>query len=492
MIFLAGLIAAAQIAVGQTATETVTKADIEVDVSTDAIVDAEPIVGPLPSDKPAAEVNTAASKFSAAKEVAPTLEGSLPAEGSPIAEGAPQTVVKPVEVVDPTLQPTLKLLGAKVKPGTSDILTWEMESSFQDVSAPVSVLVVNGKKVGPTVCITAAVHGDELNGIEIVRRVVYETDPKTISGAVIGVPIVNLEGFKRANRYLPDRRDLNRYFPGQERGSYASRIAYSFFNRVIKHCDYLVDLHTGSLSRTNLPQIRANLSDPNVASLAEKMGSIVVLQSRGGSGTLRRAATDIGIPAVTLEAGGPNNLQKEAVEQGVVTLTSTLNSLGIISKGRWKRNAEPTFYRSKWVRARQGGILFSRVELGDNVKQGSVLGLLSNPITNKTNEILSPLEGRVIGMALNQVMYPGFAAYHIGLKSSMVEAAHPEDDEANEGLFFELDERDDGLGDDNEFEIDNPSASEGEVLQDEDYPASPQQEDKPEIREMELPTAGNM
>jgi hypothetical protein len=136
--------------------------------------------------------------------------------------------------------------------------------------------------------------------------------------------------------------------------------------------------------------------------------------------------------------------------------------------------------------------LFSKVELGDNVKQGSVLGLLSNPITNKTNEILSPLEGRVIGMALNQVMYPGFAAYHIGLKSSMVEAAHPEDDEANEGLFFELDERDHGLGDDNEFEIDNPSASEGEVLQDEDYPASPQQEDKPEIREMELPTAGNM
>lgn len=363
-------------------------------------------------------------------DVAATTLATTEGLATPTAELADVNVAprpKPADLVDLTLQPSMQLLGSEVAPGTAEIVNWEFESTFVDISAPVPVLVVNGLKVGPTLCLTAAVHGDELNGIEIVRRVVHEIDPKKLSGAVIGVPIVNLQGFKRANRYLPDRRDLNRFFPGRENGSYASRIAHSFFSQIISQCDYLVDLHTGSLSRTNLPQLRANLSDPTVAALAEKMGSIVVLQSRGGVGTLRRAASDAGIPAVTLEAGAPNNLQKDAVEQGVKTISSALSSLGLSSKSRWKRSEEPVFYRSKWIRTRQGGILFSKVELGDSVEKDTVLGLLSNPITNKTTEILSPIEGRVIGMALNQVMYPGFAAYHIGLRSSMVEAALPEE-----------------------------------------------------------------
>lgn len=323
------------------------------------------------------------------------------------------------------IQPALELLGSSVEPGEAALLKWAVEASFVDTSAPVPVLVVNGVEPGPTLCVTAAVHGDELNGIEVVRRVVHEIEPDKLSGAVIGVPIVNLQGFRRASRYLPDRRDLNRYFPGRANGSYASRIAHSFFTNIVKHCDYLIDLHTGSLSRTNLPQIRANLLDPDVASLAEKMGSIVVLQSKGAKGTLRRAAAEAGIPAVTLEAGAPNNLQKEAVEQGVKSVLSALGSLGLSQKPFWKRSEEPVFYQSTWIRARQGGILFSKVALGDAVKKDSVLGLLSDPITNKTTEIVAPIEGRVIGMALNQVMYPGFAAYHIGLKSSAVEAAQP-------------------------------------------------------------------
>ena len=396
----------------------------------------------------------------------------------------------PEEVVDPTLQPTLSLLSKEVLPGTSDILTWEMETSFQDVSAPVPVLVVNGTRAGPTVCLTAAIHGDELNGIEIVRRAIYELKPKKMAGAVIGVPIVNLEGFKRANRYLPDRRDLNRYFPGQEKGSYASRIAYSFFSRVITKCEYLIDLHTGSLSRTNLPQIRANLSDEKIAAFAQQLGSIVVLQSHGGLGTLRRAAADAGIPSITLEAGGSNNLQKEAVEQGVITVESAFDALGITSKARWQRNAEPTFYRSKWVRAREGGILFSKVELGDNVKKGTILGLISNPVTNKTNKIRSPIEGRVIGMALNQVMYPGFAAYHIGLKSSIVEIAHPEDAEDDDYYDFGLNESTSAGVDEEEYESDDAdSIDEFEDDAPVNLPKVSEEDEKPSINKMELPTS---
>jgi len=393
---------------------------------------------------------------------------------------APKTDIEvdgsPLEAAQ-AMQPILSLLGSDVEPGEASLLKWAFEATFVDTSAPVPVLVVNGVTSGPTLCLTAAVHGDELNGIEVVRRIVHEIDPEKLSGAVIGVPIVNLQGFRRASRYLPDRRDLNRHFPGREKGSYASRIAHSFFTNIIEHCHYLIDIHTGSLSRTNLPQIRANLLLPEVASLAEKMGSIVVLQSQGAIGTLRRAAAEAGIPAVTLEAGAPNNLQKDAVEQGVKSVLSAMSSLGLTSqKSFWKRSEEPVFYQSTWIRARQGGILFSKIELGDTVKKGHVLGLLSDPITNKTTEISAPIEGRVIGMALNQVMYPGFAAYHIGLKSSAVEAAQPTQlipDETNEDVSLTEPE-------DHELAVTDTKSSD------------PQEEstesEKNPIEEMELPT----
>lgn len=319
-------------------------------------------------------------------------------------------------------QKPLLLLNSEVLPGTSTRLGWSPSVSFIGISAPTAVLVLNGVKPGPTLCLTAAVHGDELNGIEIVRRVMYDIDPKQLSGAVIGVPIVNLQGFRRSSRYLPDRRDLNRFFPGNPEESSAARIAYSFFSEVITHCDMLIDLHTGSFRRTNLPQLRADLNYPNVASLAEKLGAIVVVQSEGAVGSLRRAAVENGIASVTLEAGAPHELQKNAVEHGVKSIESAMDSLGMIKRRRfWERSAEPVYYKSTWVRAREGGILFSEVSLGARVKQGDLLGVVTDPITNIRSQIISPFDGRVIGMALNQVMFPGFAAYHIGLKASVEE-----------------------------------------------------------------------
>ena len=387
------------------------------------------------------------------------------------------------ETLEANGQPALTLLGSTVEPGEAALLKWSLEETFVDNSTPVPVLVVNGTSPGPTLCLTAAVHGDELNGIEVVRRIVHEVEPESLSGAVIGVPIVNLQGFRRASRYLPDRRDLNRYFPGRENGSFASRIAHSFFTKVIQNCNYLIDIHTGSLSRTNLPQIRANLLIPEVASFAEKMGSIVVLQSKGSVGTLRRATVEAGIPAVTLEAGAPNNLQKGAVEDGVSSILSAMSSLGLAPQKFWRRNEEPVFYQSTWIRARQGGILFSKVELGDSVKKDSVLGLLSDPITNKTTEIITPIEGRVIGMALNQVMYPGFAAYHIGLKSSAVEAAQPQE------LIPEdiIDESVSSV--ENEQDIE-PEFSQSVEQADSQTPEVSESEKEP-IEEMELPTIDN-
>ncbi len=322
-------------------------------------------------------------------------------------------------------QKSLLLLGAEVAPGTSTRLAWSPDQSFDGIAVPTPVLVVNGAKPGPVLCLTAAIHGDELNGIEVVRRVLYDLEPEELSGAVIGVPIVNLQGFRRASRYLPDRRDLNRYFPGNPRGSAASRLAYSFFTEVIAHCDALVDMHTGSFQRTNLPQLRADLKNPKIVELTQGFGSTVVLHGGGTKGTLRRAASDAGIPSVTVEAGEPSRVQDKDVAHSTKGVMTLLNELGMHERKTNWGNREPVYYRSKWVRAESGGVLFSKIDLGDRVRKGQLLGTITDPITNVQTELRASVKGRVLGMALDQFVMPGFAAYRIGIERPESEVPAP-------------------------------------------------------------------
>jgi predicted deacylase len=319
------------------------------------------------------------------------------------------------------------VLGVEVPPNTATRLVWVPEENHSGFVEQTPVLIVNGENPGKTLCLTAAVHGDELNGIEMIRNVMYNLDASKLTGTVIGVPVVNLMGFRRNSRYLPDRRDLNRYFPGNTRGSSASRIAHSFFSKIIRHCDALVDIHTGSFHRTNLPQLRADLSNEKVAALAQQFGSIAVLNGRGNKGSLRAAAVRFGIPAVTLEAGEPLRVQSEIVDAGVKAVNMLLANNGMYGRqSKWLK-AAPVYYKSVWVRANQSGILFSQVALGKNVVPGEVLGTVTDPVTNARSEILSPYKGRILGMALDQVVMSGFAAYHIGIQAP--EAALIEDEE---------------------------------------------------------------
>lgn len=311
----------------------------------------------------------------------------------------------------------LAILDSNVAPGTAQRLSWSATELFEGVPVSTPVLVVNGKRPGPTICLMAAVHGDELNGIEMVRRVMHDIEPDKLSGAVIGVPIVNVQGFRRGSRYLPDRRDLNRYFPGNPNGSAAARIAYSLFNDVIAHCDALVDLHTGSFERANLPQIRADLRNPDVVTLTEGFGSMVVLHSTPGAGTLRHAATLAGIPAVTVEAGGPAQLELAEVQRGVNGIETLLTTLEMVKRRRSWSRPEPVYYRSSWVRADNGGILLADVSLGSTVREGDLLGTITDPMSNARSELRSPYSGRIIGMARNQVVMPGFAAFHVGIQA---------------------------------------------------------------------------
>ena len=312
---------------------------------------------------------------------------------------------------------TLELLGEIVPPGSYRRLAWSATELFEGVPVSTPVLVVNGTVEGPTLCLTAAIHGDELNGIEIVRRVMHQLSPDKLSGSVIGVPIVNLQGFRRGSRYLPDRRDLNRYFPGNPRGSAASRIAHSFFTEIISRCDAVIDLHTGSFERTNLPQLRADLRHPDVVTLTQGFGATVILHSTPAEGTLRYAATAAGIPTVTLEAGGPSELELAEVQHGAKGIDTLLHTLGMVNRMRLWGDPEPVYYRSSWVRANRGGILLADVSLGTTVRQGDLLGTITDPMNNATTNLYSPFSGRIIGMARNQVVMPGFAAFHVGIQT---------------------------------------------------------------------------
>jgi uncharacterized protein len=350
--------------------------------------------------------------------------------------------------IGPRLMANFTILGQDVLPGSVARLEWRASQSFAggDVISP--VVVVHGVRPGAVLCLTAAVHGDELNGVEIVRRITRAIDPDSLSGTLIAVPIVNLFGFSRNSRYLPDRRDLNRFFPGSAGGSIASRIAHSFFTQVVRHCDALVDIHTGSFDRSNLPQVRADLRLPQVLRFARGFGAVPVLHSSGSRGMLRVAAIQANIPAVTFEVGAPAILQPEEINAGVRALEVLMHYLGMHADGPAEQEPQAIFYDSVWVRANAGGLLISSVALGERVVPNQRLGIVVDPIHDIEREVVSPLYGRVIGMARNQVVLPGFAAFHVGEETSedraVRDAAAGRVDEAVEEDHRPLD--DDGAG----------------------------------------------
>lgn len=306
---------------------------------------------------------------------------------------------------------SLVLLGQAIEPGQKYRLPLPVGDSVGGESST-PVLVVAGAHTDRVVCLTGGIHGDELNGVEVVRRSLAHAKPDELRGALVGVPIVNLAAFRRGSRYLPDRRDLNRFFPGNARGSSASRLAHALFE-VLRHCDALVDVHSGSFHRTNLPQVRGDLRKPDVLRLARAFGAELAVHNEGRPGTLRRAATDAGIPAIAYEAGEPMRFQEDAIDLGVAGVELLLASLQLRDAPAGGRAAPAIYYRSRWVRADEGGILSARVRLGDEVQANQVLGTVFDPISNRRSKIRAPVPGRVIGVAIDQLVMPGYAAFHL-------------------------------------------------------------------------------
>ncbi len=305
----------------------------------------------------------------------------------------------------------IRMLGVTVAPGTSAAVALTLTESYAGAAVQTPVTVIHGAAPGPVVCLTGGVHGDEVIGIEIVRRVLERVQPAGLRGTVIGVPIANVPAFRRGSRYLPDRRDLNRYFPGSRDGSLASRVAHALFDNVVRHCDALLDFHSGSSNRTNEPQVRGNTALAGVRRLMNGFGGVAI-HHEGGEGTLRRAATDAGIAALVFEAGEAGRFHEPFIAAGAAGAYRVLSALGL-----W---AQPVtlarttvFQGSAWVRAEAGGILLDGVALGTEVASGDVLAVIVDPLNDVRTPVSAPFPGRVIGRALNQLVMPGFGLFHL-------------------------------------------------------------------------------
>lgn len=308
----------------------------------------------------------------------------------------------------------ITLLGRAVEPGTKGRFPFIPDQSFEASYLNTPVFVARGVAPGPTLCITAGMHGDELNGVEVARRAFSRLDPGRLRGTLIALPAINAEGVRTGNRYLSDRRDLNRAFPGREGGSVASLIAHAVFE-VVRRCDALVDLHTASNKRINLPQIRADISDPGIRELAVHFGLGIVIAGKGPDGSLRREAAKAGIPAIIYEAGEPYRFQEDEVGRGVEGVENVLAYLEMTDRADVEIPDTRVYERTRWIRVAtdQGGFFFPSAGLGDVVEPGQRLGRVVDPFTDASFDVLSTIPGEIVGMSLPQPVLSGSALFHV-------------------------------------------------------------------------------
>ena len=311
---------------------------------------------------------------------------------------------------------TFTINGTHVAPGTRTTIELPAGRLYTHTPMTIPVHVVNGKRGGPRLFLSAAIHGDEINGVEIIRRVLTLPALKRLKGTLIAVPIVNVHGLLSHSRYLPDRRDLNRSFPGSEKGSLAARIAHLFMEEIVCQSTHGIDLHTGAVHRTNLPQIRANLDDEETERLARAFNVPVIISSNLRDGSLREAAAEHGIPMLLYEAGEALRFDEMAIRAGVKGIVNVMRSLGMLppSRGTSKSYKEPVVARSSsWVRASDSGILRALIPLGGRVSKGTLLGVVSDPFGEKEAQITSPYSGIIIGKTNLPLVNEGDALYHI-------------------------------------------------------------------------------
>ena len=309
----------------------------------------------------------------------------------------------------------ITIAGISIQPGTRRSIELPIPSSYTHTSASMPIHVVHGQRPGPCLMICAAIHGDEINGVEIIRRILAQKSMNNLKGTLIAIPIVNVFGFVSQSRYLPDRRDLNRSFPGSKTGSMASRLANILMEDIISHCTHVIDLHTGAVARENLPQIRACLTDETeTESMARAFEVPVIIDSHIRDGSLREAAHELNIPVILYEAGEALRFDEFAIRAGVKGILGVMSYLGMRPKSRKKKEYKTRISRdTQWIRAPRSGILRSIIPLGALVEKGDVLAYINDPLGEIETEVLSSSSGIVIGKTNLPLTHEGEATFHI-------------------------------------------------------------------------------
>jgi predicted deacylase len=307
------------------------------------------------------------------------------------------------------------LAETKVKPGSRAIVNIPLPGLHSDTQMSMPVHVIHGRQNGPTVFLSSALHGDEINGVEIIRRILSLSNIHRLKGTLLAIPVVNVFGFDGHSRYLPDRRDLNRSFPGRELGTLAGRLANIFMKEIVMRSDIGIDLHTAAIHRDNFPQIRADLNDEKMNILARKFASPVLLHSAPPEGSLRFASALESVPVMVYEAGEALRFDEVSIRVAVRGILNVMRELGMLTKSKAKASKPPVLLRSStWVRATKSGVLRAQVALGDMVSKGDILGFISDPAGTTDELVESASDGVIIGRTNIPLVHEGEALFHIG------------------------------------------------------------------------------
>lgn len=312
-------------------------------------------------------------------------------------------------------RPAFEMAGTAVAAGSHATVTLPVSTLPDHTPVGLQVQVHHGKRPGPVMFVSAAVHGDEVIGVEIVRRLLRAPQLKSLRGTLLVVPVVNSYGFLSRSRYLPDRRDLNRCFPGHPSGSLGARLAHIFLNDVVRRCDFGVDLHSAAIHRTNLPQVRISPDDKVTERMALDFGAPVVLTSPLRDGSLRAVARKQGVPIVLYEAGEGLRFDEMAVRAGVAGILRVMRGQDMLpAKGIARAKAAPYLCSaSTWLRAPAGGLLRTFRAEGETVTKGDVLATVSDPFGAFDADLIAPNAGILIGRAILPVVNEGDAVFHL-------------------------------------------------------------------------------
>lgn len=331
------------------------------------------------------------------------------------------------KVLDPDI---FKLGKQRINRGERKIIKLESAGLYDHTKLSIPVEVIRGKRKGPVLFISAAIHGDEVNGTEIVRRLSQKKSIKNLKGTLILIPIVNIFGFNNKSRYLPDRKDLNRSFPGSPRGSLAGRVAHLFMKEIVSKCSHGIDLHTGAIHRYNLPQIRAAFDDEATERLGESFGAPVMINSKLRDGSLREAARKKNVKMLLFEGGQALRFEENIIRLGVKGCLSVMREIGMLSYKAVSHETREVFHAqaSSWVRAPKSGTFVSKVSVGDYVSRGDTVAIVSDPFGTEECEVYSHLEGIIIGSSKLPLVNQGDAMFHVATHDRSARERHAMDD----------------------------------------------------------------